>query len=527
MSNQWNQWQDHLVDGKFPLLRYLSGSGPSAIFATQLQEKGRLINAAVKLVPATAESGERLLTRWQESSELSHPNLISLFDSGWAKLGDTQYVYLVMECAEENLGQVLPARALDPAEALQMADAVLNVLGYLHSKGFVHGSIKPANILASGDQLKVSNDSLYRAGEAPTNSASCSEYTAPENLGSRTSKVEPMSPASDVWSLGAMLVETLTRNLPGTGVGDRTDPAIPRTVPEPFLEIAQRCLVRDPRQRWNVAQISDRLHNRVPAQPAPVAVPKAALRETPPATRPQQPGTTAPARQPSPAAAPPAARAVHRAGKPNGKNKLALPIAIGCAVVFAAILVIPRFFRHPAGESAASAVAEMPTAESSAATALPEKQAAPQKSSIPAAKAKPQRDTLSANAPATVPALAHPEAMNEAATNTVARSAVDASTGGQVARRVMPEVLQSAVRSIHGTVRVNVKVNVDRDGNVEDAELAARGPSKYFAHAAVQAARQWKFEPPKVGGRGVLSSWILQFEFTRDGTNVVPRQELP
>ena len=527
MSNHWNQWQDQPVDGKFPLLRYLGGSGTSAIFATQLQEKGQPISAAIKLVPATAESGERLLTRWQESSELSHPNLISLFDSGWAKLGNAQYVYLVMECAEENLGQVLPTRALDPAEALQTADAVLKVLGYLHSKGFVHGSIKPANILASGDQLKVSNDSLHRAGEAPTNRASSSEYAAPENIGSRTSKVESMSAASDVWSLGATLVETLTRELPRISAGDRIDPAIPRSVPEPFLEIAQHCLVRDPQRRWSVAQISDRLHNRVPAQPTPAAVPKAAVREAAPAPAPPKVVAPAPVRQPASVTTPPAVRAVHRAGKPASKNKLALPIAVGCAVVFAAILVTPRFFRRPVTAPDGATATQIQPTETSAVTASPEKQAAPKKSIAPAPKEKPQRDTLSAKAPAAVPALAHPEAVSEAATNTVARSAVDASTRGQVTRRAMPEVLQSAVRSIHGTVRVNVKVNVDRAGNVEDAELAARGPSKYFAHAAVEAARQWRFDPPKVGGRGVLSSWILQFEFTRDGTNVVPQQELP
>jgi TonB family protein len=91
----------------------------------------------------------------------------------------------------------------------------------------------------------------------------------------------------------------------------------------------------------------------------------------------------------------------------------------------------------------------------------------------------------------------------------------------------MPEVLPAARDSIRGTVRVIVKVNVDREGNVEDAELAARGPSKYFAREALQAARLWKFRPPTIGGQGILSSWRLQFEFTRDGAKVIPTQEMP
>jgi TonB family protein len=76
-------------------------------------------------------------------------------------------------------------------------------------------------------------------------------------------------------------------------------------------------------------------------------------------------------------------------------------------------------------------------------------------------------------------------------------------------------------------VRVSVKVNVDRSGNVEDAELESRGPSKYFARAALEAAQLWKFKPPKVSGQGVLSTWILQYEFNRDQTTVVPTQEMP
>jgi TonB family protein len=98
---------------------------------------------------------------------------------------------------------------------------------------------------------------------------------------------------------------------------------------------------------------------------------------------------------------------------------------------------------------------------------------------------------------------------------------------GEVVHQAMPEVLESARNSIRGKLRVSVKVNVDRSGNVEDAELESRGPSKYFARAAVDAARNWKFRPAKVGGQGVLSTWLLRFEFTRGGTTVVPTQEMP
>ena len=193
-------------------------------------------------------------------------------------------------------------------------------------------------------------------------------------------------------------------------------------------------------------------------------------------------------------------------------------------MVFAGILIAPKFLRHSAPVPETPAVAEVTPAATPAAS--PAKSGA-EKPNSKSAGANFADEEPAAKSPSAVPALIHPETVREEATNTIARSDAGAPAHGQVAHRAMPEVLQSATRSIRGTVKVSVKVNVDRTGNVEDAELASRGPSKYFARAALDAAQQWTFRAPQVGGRGVLSTWILQFEFTRDGTNVVAHQELP
>ena len=100
-------------------------------------------------------------------------------------------------------------------------------------------------------------------------------------------------------------------------------------------------------------------------------------------------------------------------------------------------------------------------------------------------------------------------------------------TAGQVAQQVLPEVPQSARDTIRGTVRVGVRISVDSAGNVTEAELDSPGPSKYFAHLAMDAAQQWRFEPPKVEGRNVLSDWLLHFQFTGQGTKVTPVQSDP
>jgi TonB family protein len=68
---------------------------------------------------------------------------------------------------------------------------------------------------------------------------------------------------------------------------------------------------------------------------------------------------------------------------------------------------------------------------------------------------------------------------------------------------------------------------VGPSGNVSNAAFDSSGPSKYFANAALQAARQWKFKPPLVGGQAVPSVWILQFQFGRNGTEITPVEVSP
>jgi TonB family protein len=500
MSNTWNQWEGQILDGKFALLRYLGGSENCGVFLSERHDGERLVKAAIKLVPADRENGELQLSRWQMAAELSHPHLIPLFEMGRSELGGAPLVFVVMECAEENLAQVLPGRALTPAEARVMLESVLDVLGYLHRKGFVHGHIKPANIMASGDELKVSSDGLCRAGEFLDGRGYQDAYDAPENVRGVLPKPEPMSPAGDVWSLGMTLVETLTQNLPVARTEEQQDPLLPRSLQEPFLKIASHCLLLQPSSRWTVDQIVAQLEGRAPI----------------PQTQAISPGVRAPL---------PAVQPTARASRPPAKQRSYMtPIAVGSALVLTAILAGPKLFpRHADTPQVPPATVEQPLVPPAPKQAAPSPQVHVSNSYRPAVDEEEQ----TSKAPVPVPALIHPETLHEEETNTVARVPAGSPVRGEVAHQVSPEVLQSARNSIRGTVRVIVKVNVDQSGNVEDAELESRGPSKYFARAALDAAQDWKFKAPKVGSRGVLSTWTIRFEFTRDGTTVVPTQEMP
>ena len=255
----WKQRERQVIDGQFPLRQYLGGSDHSAVFATE-RGKPQPKKAAIKLVPVAA-AVEGQLARWQAAAKLSHPNLLRLFESGRCQFDNEAYLYVVMEYAEEDLSQIVPTRALSATEANDMLLPVIEALRYLHGQGLVHGHLKPPNVMAINDTLKLSSDGISRDGEVIGGSAAPSVYDAPEAAkGGR-------SATGDIWSLGMTLVEILTQR-PPMREGTEGEPLLPQTMPAPFREIAGQCLRRDPEKRWTLDQIQERMRPGVSSKPS-------------------------------------------------------------------------------------------------------------------------------------------------------------------------------------------------------------------------------------------------------------------
>ena len=120
--------------------------------------------------------------------------------------------------------------------------------------------------------------------------------------------------------------------------------------------------------------------------------------------------------------------------------------------------------------------------------------------------------------PAPAPARVRPQAPLPAPSPPAATSPAPSSRG-EIIERVLPQVPAQASHTIQGRVRVNVLVHVDGSGRVAEASLESRGPSRYFAQLALQAARRWRFSPAADGSRRGRE-WILHFEFSRAGARV-------
>lgn len=553
MTEARKQWEGQIVDGIFPLRRYLGGSDHSAVFLTEHGE-GERQKAAIKLVPADPATADQQVSRWEAASQLSHPHLLKLLDGGRSRIDGKDLLYLVMEYAEEDLSQILPERALTADETRDMLGPVLDVLEYLHGKGFVHGDVKPANILAMGDKLKLSSDAICRAGERQGATKKASIYDPPEAISG------VMTPAGDVWSLGTALVEVLTQHLPDWQLGPSVEPTVPATLPAPFLEIARQCLRVEPQRRISIADIAARLSARGAAAAAgattsPVAAAaaganaslSAAAAPTAVAPRPIVSQTVPPG--PMPRLQPPSPRPPAYQGESRQRPRYIVPLIVG-ALVFGVILTVPRLLTHRStAQSAATPTSGAPSRPTAVRKAAPaaagansadsptkREQAAGGNEAGRAVKPTEEKPVQTSALPPAVESVkttsetGQPSAASPtAASGTVKKPSPHgvATAKGEVLDQVLPEVSQKARDTIQGKVRVGVKVNVDAAGAVTDAELDPPGPSKFFADLALQAARKWAFTPPEVDGKSVPSEWLLRFDFRQKETTVTPRQTAP
>ena len=243
----WKQCEGEVAGGRFPLDRFLGSSETSAVFLTRSGSGA----AVIQIEAADDDQASVLVERWNRAAALHHPHLSGILAVGTWVLAGMTLAYLVMEYAEENLAEALRDRPITADEAREMLLPVAEALAYLHSQGLVHGNLKPSNILAVGDTVKITRESAS-AGD----------------------------PAEDIWALGTTVLQAFTQRA-GTVAPSVQDPAID-SLPSPFREILQHCLAEDPRLRWSADKIAASLRS---PQPLVSTLPAAATAGAKPSTR--------------------------------------------------------------------------------------------------------------------------------------------------------------------------------------------------------------------------------------------------
>jgi serine/threonine protein kinase len=522
MADFWKRCEGRVIEGKYTLQQFLGGTPGSGVFLTG-HSGAPVEKAVIKFIPAHPGTAKLHLSQWARAAKLSHPNLLQLLGSGRCSLDGRDLLYVVLEYAEEDLSQILPERALTAEETREMVVPVAEALLYLHGQGLAHGHLKPANVHAIGEQVKLSIDSVTRLGELHL-ARGADSYGAPELLSS------PVTGASDVWSFGITLVEALTQHAPDVQAAQHADPEVPATLPQPFLDIARHALKRYPAQRWTAADIAAHLkpghvvEQKAPSAPAVSPTPaKATPAILSPLDVPLSPERGVPVAKL--AAVPPRVMPPRQKPSAPAKKTLLFPNytipLLAAILVLAAIVVLPKFLRHqqqtsPPAASLVQARSETKSTDHARNQTLP----APQPKVKDSARAAIEQAPPASAAPAKLRTEIAPAPP-------AARLASDSPARGEVLDQVLPEVPDKALNTIHGVVRVSVRVHVDAAGNVSQAELEAPGPSRYFADLALKAAGKWVFGSPELEGKSVPSEWLIRFDFSQSGVVASPQQTTP
>jgi TonB family protein len=423
------RWQGQIIDHKVPLLDWLGGSPNTAVYRTELSGSAQPA-AAIKLVRAESVNASKQLARWKESESISHSNLLRIFESGYCQITGAHWLYIVTEFAEENLDQILPVRPLTANEVADLLPPMLEALAFLHAKRLVHGRIRPSNIFAVKNQLKISIDSVRLASE-PARPHQISAFDAPEIVSGAASG------ATDIWSLGMTIVTAFNQRPLSWSRTSQSDPVVPKEVPAPYNLMACECLRINPAERCSLQRIKELSRQAV--------------------------SLTAPAETASP------------------KRNF---IAPGIALVVAAAVALGLMIAHSSYRAPAN-----PAPQASAGNG----------SSVSHSESASSQTAKGAEA--------------QAEAGQVPTGASQVSGAEHIVQRVLPQVPQSALNTIHGRVKVKVRVAVAPSGEVSAASLALPGPSRYFARVALEAARKWKFEPQPT--TSTPAEWLIQFKFGR------------
>lgn len=464
----WAKWESQVVNGIFPLRRFLGRSNHSVVFLTECRAQN-LAQAAIKIIPADPARSESQLSRWQSAAALSHPHLTRLLEAGRCKLGGHPFLFVVTEYADQNLAQLLPHRALTVEEGREMLVPALDALTFLHGQNLVQGKLKASNFLVVNDRLKLASDTIR-----------ASRDTVGIDL------------AEDMRALGATAVEALTQTRPALN-----GPAfsLPPTLSAGLADALRRCLSPDPRNRPTAAQLQDQI------DPAIETVAPAATEPQSPATQPPAPG------EPIPAASP-----EHAVPEPE-MAALELPLS-----------------QAPAPKAAAPAAAPVTETTPERSTPIPPVEPL-LRWLVPAAAVALVLLAVWAGGrmlrprPHSTRPTAEPAASQTAPTLPAVQSSGAAqSAGSPVLHEEIPSVSRGARDSIRGQIKVVVRVTVDGAGNVVAENLDVRGSSKYFARLAADAAKKWKFA---AAAGQAPREWLLQFEFSRAGVtgHAVPRDK--
>lgn len=254
------------LGSRYELHEQIGGGGMAVVYRALDTMLGRTV--AVKMLRPQFAGDEEFVMRFrqeaQSAARLSHPNIVNLYDVGVA---DSEY-FIVMEYVDgKTLKDMIRDNGPLPIEeSVRIAGQICDALEHAHDRHIIHRDVKPHNILiAKNGTVKVTDFGIARAitGNTITHHQTTSvlgsvHYFSPEQARGATTDIK-----SDIYSLGVVLYEMLTAELPFSGDSPvsvalkhlRERFVEPRVInpdiPQSVENIVLRCLVKAPEHRYS------------------------------------------------------------------------------------------------------------------------------------------------------------------------------------------------------------------------------------------------------------------------------------
>jgi len=252
-----------VVDGRYRVLRRLGTGGMADVWLAEDTHLQRQV--ALKVLHRRFVQDREFVERFRREAEaaagLQHPNVVAVFDRGDI---DGTY-YIAMQYLEGNSLKELIDAGLSPEQAAALIRQVLEAARFAHRHGIVHRDLKPQNVIVDAEGKAVVTDfGIARAGVSEITQTG-SVMGTPHYLSPEQAQGQDVTLVSDLYSIGVILYEALTRRVPFEGESAvavamkqvSQPPQRPSSIaPEvsPALDaVVMRALEKDPGQRFQSA----------------------------------------------------------------------------------------------------------------------------------------------------------------------------------------------------------------------------------------------------------------------------------
>jgi len=339
-----------------------------------------------RIDPGALDEAARRRIEVRMLAGLNHPGLVTVFDAGNddSEPADPRS-YLVMQLVDgPTLSHLMASGPLPRAEVCTIGAQLADALQYVHDNGIVHRDVKPANVLLTRDvraaawSAKLTDFGIARFLDSTRMTSFGATVGTASYLSPEQAAGQEITPASDIYSLGLVLLECLTgqRTFPGSGVEAAVarlhrDPTVPQWLGPELGRLLVSMTARDPQQRPDAQSVERALRHLRTATPLIADEDSSTDSLGPlPGIRWQAgvgAGVAAGAARRSPAASAPGTPG--KPGRLKGRHRRAAAVAVGVAGAAVAVVVAFGSADPAANPSSASVPTTTPVAGRPTATA--------------------------------------------------------------------------------------------------------------------------------------------------------------